>query len=121
LKNLFFKRNKTTYFNNIKMENQLVKITHIKDKLKIYGIVDENYFEIIFKVFEEDIPVIENNESQILIKDNNKYYFCGVSVSDKPLVHDDDRPIPINNFNYHDYNIPAYIYCIMIGMVSTNI
>ena len=121
MKNLFFKRNKTTYFNNIKMENQLVKIPHIKDNLKIYGMVGENYFEITFNIFEEDIPVIENNESQILIKDNNKYYFCGVSVSDKPLVHDDDRPIPINNFNYYDYNIPAYIYCIMIGMVSTNI
>lgn len=105
------------------MENQLVKITHIKNNndLKIYGRVGENYFEIIFKVFEQNIPYIENNESQILIKDNNKYYFCEVSVSNKPLVNDDDRPIPVNNFNYCDYNIPAYIYCIMIGMVSTNI
>lgn len=105
------------------MENKLVKITHIKknDYLKIYGMVDENYFKITFKIFEEDILVIKNDESQILIKDNNKYYFCGVSLYDTPLVQDDDRPIPINNFNYYDYNIPAYIYCIMIGMVSTNI
>jgi hypothetical protein len=106
------------------MENQPVKITHIEENnyLSIYGKAFDYYFKIIFKIYEEDIPVIENNESQILIDGKNgKYYFFDCSFSDTTFIYDVYEPIPINNFNYHDYNIPAYIYCIMIGMVSTNI
>lgn len=108
------------------MENQLVKITHINDNnddLLIYGKVGKKYFEIIFDIYTEENPAINNNESEILIKDDNgKYYFCSVSISNEPLlIGVENIPIPINNFNYNDYNIPAYIYCIMIGMVSTNL
>jgi|SaaInlStandDraft_7_1057024.scaffolds.fasta_scaffold67253_3 hypothetical protein len=107
------------------MENQLVKITHIKknNHLSIYGKAFDYYFKIIFKIYEKDNkPDIKNIESQILICDeNNKYYFCDCSFSDISFIYDVDEPIQVDKFNCDDYNIPKYMYCIMIGMVSTNI
>ena len=48
-------------------------------------------------------------------------FFCDCSFSDISFIYDVDEPIQVDKFNCDDYNIPKYMYCIMIGMVSTNI
>lgn len=81
----------------------------------------EEYSFICNIISVEDIANCTNDEGNIYISDNRGgFYNIKMDLLNPELEPPDSRISPFD-FNYNDYGIPAYIWCIVTGMIMAEL